>query len=304
MKRVLKWVGLGVCVVLILAVAGVIAIYLLSQKVINRKYEAPLASIAVPTDTRALLKGERLAAVYGCTNSCHGKVGEGVAPLFNEPAIATINAPNLTRVIREYSDAELERMIRRGVKRDGTSTWLMPSAMFSSMTDEDLGAIIAYVRTLPVQAGGAERGIAFGPLGRIGLVTGKFAPLAAQIDPSLKPAPTTDRSNPLAFGEYLVKTSCTECHGANLEGTEFLHAPSLAVLAGYDDAAFAKLMRTGIGIGNRKLGLMTEVGETRFPRMTDDEVDAMRTYLRQRFPLPADVRSASEDVQQKPQQSG
>jgi len=53
-------------------------------------------------------------------------------------------------------------------------------------------------------------------------------------------------------------------------------------------------MRTGIGIGNRKLGLMTEVGETRFPRMTDEEVNAMRDYLRKRFAVPADVRSASE----------
>jgi mono/diheme cytochrome c family protein len=175
--------------------------------------------------------------------------------------------------------------------------------MFSRMTDEDLAAIIAYVRSVPLKEGGADRGIAFGPVGRIGLVTGKFKPLVAQIDPHLKPAPTTDRSDPLAFGEYLVKTSCTECHGGDLQGTEFLKAPSLAVLQGYDDASFTKLMRTGIGIGNRKLGLMTEVGETRFPRMTDDEVDAIRQYLRQRFPVPADARSASDQAA-KPEKSG
>jgi mono/diheme cytochrome c family protein len=294
MRRILKWLGLGVGTLVLLALVAGGGVYVASQSVIERKYEVPLGSIEVPSDTHSLLKGERLAAVYGCTNSCHGKQMEGVAPLFNEPALATFNAPNLTRMLREYSDAELERMIRRGVKRDGTSTWLMPSAMFARMTDEDLGAIIAYVRSVPVREGGADRYVSFGPMGRLGLALGKFKPLAEQIDPALKPASKTDRSDPLAFGEYLVKTSCTECHGANLEGAELLKAPSLAVIAGYDDAAFNTLMRTGIGIGNRKLGLMTEVGETRFPRMTDAEVNAMRDYLRKRFAVPADVRSASE----------
>jgi mono/diheme cytochrome c family protein len=282
MKRALKWLGIGVAGLLLLVVACGIGVYVTSQAVIDRKYEVPLTTLEVPTDSRSLLEGERLAAVYGCTNSCHGKEMEGNL-LFNEPGIATINAPNLTRVVREYSNAELERLIRRGVTRDGKSTWIMPSAMFSRLTDEDLGAIIAFVRSAPLREGPMRR-VEIGPKGRLGIVLGQFNPLVTLIDPKLRPAAKTDRSDTLAFGEYLVTTSCTECHGMNLEGSAFLKAPNLAVTAGYDDEAFEKLMRTGLGIGDRKLGLMTEVGETRFPRLTDDEVDAMRAYLRKRFP--------------------
>lgn len=34
-----------------------------------------------------------------------------------------------------------------------------------------------------------------------------------------------------------------------------------------------------MGIGNRNLGLMTEVGQARFSSFTDTEVSAIRVYL-------------------------
>lgn len=43
--------------------------------------------------------------------------------LYDEPGIARFSAPNLTAVVKEYTDAELERLIRHGVKIDGTSAW-------------------------------------------------------------------------------------------------------------------------------------------------------------------------------------
>lgn len=59
-------------------------------------------------------------------------------------------APDLGRVAARYSVEELERAIRRGVRRDGTSVLrLMPSEMLSTLSDDDLGMIIAWMRAQP-----------------------------------------------------------------------------------------------------------------------------------------------------------
>jgi hypothetical protein len=49
----------------------------------------------------------------------------------------------------------------------------MPSEVFIGLTDEDLGRIIAFLKTLPLVAGPGP-GLELGPLGRIGLATGRF----------------------------------------------------------------------------------------------------------------------------------
>lgn len=293
MRRTVKWLGIGFGSVCGLAVVTAAAVYALSEWAIQHRYEAPLSAISVPTDAAAIGRGERLATVYGCNNSCHGKRMEGLE-MYDEPGIAKINAPNLPRVLREYSDPELERLIRHGVKRDGTSTWIMPAPMFSHLSDEDLGEIIAFVRNAPL-SDGPMRETTIRPLGRIGIVIGKFKPLASQVPQDLKHPATTDRSNPLAFGQYLVTTACTECHGADLQGSDIVKAPSLVTSSTYSNADFDRLLRSGVAVGGRLLGLMTEVGQTRFPALTDEEVIAVREYLRAQFPATPDAQARSAE---------
>lgn len=291
MRRAVKWLGIGFGSLGGLVVLAGAAVYGLSESVIQKRYDAPLASITVPTDAAAIARGARLATVYGCNNSCHGKHMEGLE-MYDEPGIAKINAPNLPRVLREYDDAELERLIRRGVKRDGTSTWIMPAPMFSHLSDADLGDIIAFVRSAPT-SDGPMRKVQIRSLGRLGIVIGKFKPLATQVAPTSERTATTDRSNPLSLGHYLVMTACTECHGADLQGSEIVHAPGLAVSASYSNADFERLMRSGVAIGGRLVGLMSEVGQTRFPALTDEEVIAVREYLRTQFPPTPEARARS-----------
>jgi hypothetical protein len=121
-KRVLKWVGravAGFAAVLVLAAVGV---YVISERELRREYtDVPLKDFVVSYDAESVSKGKRLATLYGCFNSCHGDRMQGLK-LFDEPGIARIVAPNLTRIVHEYTDGELERLIRHGVKRDGTTT--------------------------------------------------------------------------------------------------------------------------------------------------------------------------------------
>ena len=97
---------------------------------------------------------------------------------------------------------------------------------------------------------------------------------------SADPPATTPRHDPLAWGRYLAMTACTECHGLDLRGFPGDDAPGLRVVAGYPDEAFEALLRTGRGLGDRELGLMGEVALSRFQHFTDEEIGALRAWLR------------------------
>jgi cytochrome c553 len=281
MQRIMKWLGIGLAGVLILIAVAVTYVYAATEYAMRRKYDVPLTEFAASTDAAAIERGKRIAILSGCYNGCHGKNMEGYERFFDDPKIARIDAPNLTRKLREYSDPELERLLRYGVKRDGTSAWVMPAPTFSQLSEQDLTDLVAFLRSAPEQAGDTSE-FQLRPLGRLGVVLGKMRPIIEQVDHSRPRIATADRSDALKYGEYLVRTTCTECHGQSLEGWELVGAPNLAIVQAYSEADFFRLMRTGRGLGDRKLGLMAEASEVRFTLFTDEEVRAVRNYLLQR----------------------
>lgn len=282
-QRIFKWFGIVLAALAVVIVVAIVYVYVASERLLARTYAVEDAAVAIPADTRSIERGRRLARTRGCT-TCHGPDAEG-GLFFDEPFVARITAPNLTRAVRERSDAELERIIRQGVLPDGRSTLAMPSSMFYFLSDEDLGAILAFLRSLPVSEGPAT-GIRLGPLGRLGLVLGQYPVQAALIDHAIE-RPVVDRSDAEAYGRYLAVTACTECHGPGLDGSMDGQAPGLAVAAAYSDAAFAELMRTGTAAGDRELGLMSSVARRRFRHFTDEEVGALYTFLKSRIADPA-----------------
>jgi mono/diheme cytochrome c family protein len=173
-------------------------------------------------------------------------------------------------------------VIRHGIRPNGTSVILaMPSSMLYHLSDEDVGAIIAYLKT---QAPG-EQGLPdsrVGPLARLFLFYYKqsFGPILAaeQIDHDSPRLPSSI-DNPVANGRYLAMTVCSECHGDDLRGGPNGFAPSLALVAAYSLDDFRKLMRTGEAIGNRELGLMVRVAQARFSHFADLEIDRLHAYL-------------------------
>jgi mono/diheme cytochrome c family protein len=202
----------------------------------------------------------------------------------NNVLLARLVAPNLTTTVRKYSNADLARIIRRGVRPDGSSVIGMPSEMFSGLTDEDLGKMLAYLRSVPPHPGPApERRL--GPIARVAFVAGKLRPAAELVrkgDLMTGTYPPDDDSN--AAGGYLARTSCTECHGLDLQGGDT--APDLRIAAGYSFEAFTGLMRRGKALGNRELPLMSRVARGRFSHFTDQELLVLYAYLVARATIP------------------
>ena len=71
---------------------------------------------------------------------------------FDEPPFK-VTAPNITpdkeTGIGNYTDAQLKTVLRKGIKRDGVPVaMVMPSGFYEIMTERDLNAVIAYLRSL------------------------------------------------------------------------------------------------------------------------------------------------------------
>jgi len=264
-----------VCLATTLIVAAVV-VYAMSESMLRRHSTVRAAAVMVPTDAASIAEGHRLVLVHGC-QGCHGKKAEGVV-LMDEPIIAKIVSPNLTRTVRSFSDADLATAIRHGVHPDGATMIVMPSQAYAPLTDADLGCILAYLKSLP-QADGPGREVSLGLIGRIGLVAAKYKTSLQLVDEAKPPPEATDAA--ASKGRYLARTSCAPCHGADLRGASHPEgdAPDLHIVAAYSAQDFATLMRTGIGLGGRQLGIMTPWAAAFFSELTDDEVSALHAYL-------------------------
>jgi mono/diheme cytochrome c family protein len=276
MRRLARWAAYLLGAAGLLALVAWAAIRLLSDRELGRRYEVQALNLIALTDSTSLTEGERLARIRGCPG-CHGARLQGTVP-FDLPRVARLVAPALPRLARENPAVAFDRAVRRGVGRSGRGLVAMPSEMFQHLTDRDVELIFSWVRSLeagPDTLPGHEIRI----LGRLGLVLGEFktAPRLMAEETERVPAPVP--GDILSLGRYLAKTSCTECHGLNLQGSG-VATPGLAIVAGYSAEEFRHLMRTGLAKGGRELRLMTEMGRGRFTHLTDPEVAALYAFLR------------------------
>lgn len=280
MKKTLRWLGFGVVLASVLAGSAIAYVYVATEPLVRRQYDLSIRPIAVPTDAAAVAEGRRLSLIRGCFDGCHGKGASG-GVFWDERWVGRLVAPDLTRVAADMSDPELERVIRRGVRKDGTSTWGMPSSMFYHLSDDDLGKIIAFIRSLPLGDGPATQAW-IGPLWRLDLMHDRLLPYAEEIARDAPWMTAEELQGEQGRGRYLALTVCSECHSMDLNGATDGSAPNLAIVAAYSEPQFAKLMQTGIPLGGQKLGLMELVALKRFSNFTDEEVRELYRYLRSR----------------------
>jgi cytochrome c553 len=241
--------------------------------------EPPPPRFAQVAGQTRLQHGERLASVLGC-KGCHGQDLQG-QPWSEEADLAISFSSNLTRAQPAYSDAALERAIRLGVRADGTPLWDMPSEIFNELDPADVGALIAYLRTLR-PAGIVQSRIVFGPRGRQEVAAGRYrpAPVVVRAEHGRGPVRFDDRHDP---ARYMIRATCGECHGVTLTGSIWpppeRSPPDLNVAGAYTRADFRRLMRTGVATGGRQAGLMSQVARKRFSHLTDIMIDAIYDYL-------------------------
>ncbi len=154
MRKFLKWTG----IILLVIIAGLYITILANQ---NKKYDAPYPNVKATKDSAIIARGKDL--VFGaahCAN-CHSpkgmeeRVNKGEeVPLsggqgFDIP-LGVLYAKNLTpheTGIGSLSDAAIARSLRYGVSTSGAALFdFMP---FHNTSDEDLVAIISYLRSQP-----------------------------------------------------------------------------------------------------------------------------------------------------------
>ena len=104
----------------------------------------------------------------------------------------------------------------------------MPAASFYHLSDADLGRLIAFLRRQPHEDG-HDVATRIGPLGRLGLVTGRFATAPVAMDHGLPRLPPGADGDLTARGRYLAQVACSECHGQAFEGGLDGRAPPLAI---------------------------------------------------------------------------
>lgn len=263
-----------------LAGAGFGALYGLSEWKLRRSYVAPLVPLRAAS-APDLDEGERMARLVGCWDGCHGRTGEGG----NEEirGIVRHTAPTLSQVLPLYSDAELVRLVRYGLKRNGTSAIGMTSYTFWGLGDQDLANIIAHLRRQPLVLPPVERTLRLTWRGRLALATGAWKVSVEQVDRSRPRWGDLPQNTPLERGRYLASITCSECHGLDYDGNLLEQAPSLAILASYSLEQFTHLMRTAEPVGGRMLDEnMRWVADAPF---TDKEILGLYQFLRSHHSL-------------------
>ena len=294
-RKILKWIGmvLGSLIGLIVVAFGMLMI--IGGARADKKYDIPAETIPVPTGAEAIQWGEHVARIHFC-QECHAENFSGMQ-YFAVPGLLNIPTPNLTSgaggVGATNTDEDWVRAIRHGVGHDGRALWVMPSLSFSHLSDEDLGALIAFLKSRPPVDNELPKRT-FTPLGRVMLALNLMPPVSVdQIDHNASYAKEPERGVTVEYGEYLVSTTCIECHGAQLNGIPFgppgnqTPTPNLTPggeLAAWSEEEFIATLRTGVTPSGHQLS--ERMPWKYFGQMTDEELKAVWMYLQSLPALP------------------
>lgn len=258
MKRWITWsAGIAGAVVLLLAGTAVVGSQMAERKS-QRQIKVAVQPVAIPATAQALERGAYLYNSRGCAD-CHGAGGAG-REFMNDGKGMRLAGPNITpgegNVVARYTPEDWVRTLRHGVKPDSRPVFIMPSEDYNRLTDEDLGALVAYVKALPPKMGGAA--VLDLPLPvRVLYAFDAIQDAAQKIDHTLPPAKPIAQGVTAAHGAY-VANMCIGCHGATLAGGKIPGgppdwAPAANLTPGegsamprYKDAsAFVAMLRSG-----------------------------------------------------------
>lgn len=298
MKRLLKRIGLGV-----LAVVGVVGVgggvYAWTQtsaydESVAKVYDVAPLPITRSTDPAVIARGKHLTeSLAGCAmHDCHGSNFAGGKVTDGGP-LGILSPPNITTILPAYSDGELARLIRHGLKKDKRTVRLMPVNESNWLPDSDLTALVSFLRTVP-PAEGSNPPHVIKTLGKIMDRKG-FIPVDVarrinheHVEAGPPPAPTAE------YGKYIARL-CSGCHGETFSGGKIPGTPpdfpiplnitpDASGLKGWTYDDFIKVVTTSTRKDGRKLAsfMPTEA----VAGMDDTERHALWAYLQSLPPKP------------------
>jgi mono/diheme cytochrome c family protein len=222
-KKILK--GLGVLlVVLFVGIAAVVGTC--AAKWPPEYPDTPKPDITASDDPTVIERGKYLVNAVAHCAACHSPVeeytaskpGDVVPPKggheWHMGPIGVVRSANITpherSGIGKQTDAEIARAIRHGVKSDGHAALFMMGV--GPMSDEDLTAIISYLRTIdPVDYDVPESDV--GLLGKV-LMQGPMSFFAAPHEYECPPFVMESDTPSVERGRYLAEGPgfCAGCH--------------------------------------------------------------------------------------------
>ncbi len=224
MKRVLKYIGIGLGGLLLLAGTAV------TVMLVKGPASRPPSEEKVEATPERLERGHYLANSVMTCFFCHGErkqalmvqpvvqgsEGAGSCHTGDFPGKLCFSniTPHPAAGIGAWTDGEVMRAIREGIGRDGRPLFpVMPYRVYRNLSDEDARALVAYLRTVaPLDKVVPPSEVNF-PVNL--LIQGMPQPLEGAIPP-----PPTEG---VAYGRYLTTIAgCMDCHGADFSGGEMV----------------------------------------------------------------------------------
>jgi mono/diheme cytochrome c family protein len=247
-------------------------------------------------------RGRYLVETIAACGNCHTPLGGngpelekqlagGMVILDIPPmrAVAPNITPDLETGIGSWTDDEIARAIREGIRPDGSVIGPpMPFSMYRGLADDDLQAMVAYLRTVAPVRNEAEPS------------TFRF-PLPPAWGPPVQHVEAPPRTDQVAYGGYLAGPvgHCMECHtpmlaegGFDYEnrlgwGGNELPGPWGVVvtadltptrLGSWTDEEIIRAITQGISHDGRKLS--PPMGFGYYAGMTPEDLKAIVAYLR------------------------
>jgi mono/diheme cytochrome c family protein len=319
--KILKWSA----VVLLLLVVGFFSFVFARQ---GKTFEAPLPDITAKTDSATLARGEYL--VYGPAHcsGCHSPIDKQQAlatgehiPLeggfiFQLP-IGKMITPNITpdeTGIGKMTDQQIARAMRYGVGYDGRPLFdFMP---FHNLSDDDLCAVISYLRTMPP----VKKEIPKTELNMMGKVVWALAiePVGPEVGVAIPKSITPDTT--AKYGEYLCNyvANCRGCHtnrdlktgayigeffaggfempsmiqpGKAVVTPNISPDPETGKMSGWSQEKFIQRIRQGRVIP------LSEMPWDQFNQMSDNDLKAIYAYLQTVKPVANKVTEVVKDME-------
>ena len=277
--------------------------------VLGAAFLIPVLGAAQVQRSEVIRKGEYLFAIAGgcaCHTAPKGTphAGGRAFPVPLGKVYSTNITPEQDTGIGRWSDAEVHRSMVKGIRPSGERILpVMPYEAYSGMAEDDLGALIAYLRTLkPVRRETLRME------SRLPFIRAVFIPLWLKLFGRFSNPPAQAPQNGIQRGRYLVEhvALCGDCHTPR----NAIGVPNRALyLAGNKNGPFDEEVpnitpdkETGIGEWRREeiadllltgmkpdldnvQGLMAEVIEAGYKKMRKEDALAIADYLKSIPPI-------------------